>query len=337
MSFSTALIVMVFGFFIVAVIVHSVFVVLIEMMLAPRYNMQTDSITIFGYTFIKNRNTGEFKFCKGKLSPIISCNTVADISKIHTEYFIENNRKMMKMQALWEILVCVMICVPGILSVVFLSNDNKIGYGKLFFYSIFAGIIFHTISGLIIKLIVMHKMKHGLAGEIERLRWMLIAGIPYDEFHMRRLEELPYKNSMFIEKLMYLHYYVCEQLALGNMEEVGKTTKRMNDILAMKEEFMTQYTGFYYWLVTYYSGFEVNEFYAKQCMRKIEGIVKKDEDANAKRVLAYYHYGILKDYHKARMYLDEGLKRVEHFSRYAEQDQERTLLMRLSDMLKLME
>lgn len=333
MSLSTALMVVIIGFFMVATIVCSVFRTLIELLLAPKYNMRTDSITIFGYTYIKDRDTGKFKFCKGKLSPIISCNTVADLSKMRTEHFLDNNQKMMKKQALWEVFVCVMICVTGILCVVFLSSDNKIGYGKLFCYSIFAGMIFSTIFSLVTKCIVMHKMKHGLAGEIERLRMMLISGIPYDEFHLKRMEELPYKNNMFIEELMYLHYYVCEQLALGNMEEIGKTTKRMYDILATKEDFLVQYTGFYYWLVTYYSGFEVNEFYAKQCMKKIEGIVKKDEDANAKRVLAYYHYGILKDYNKARMYLDEGLERVEHFSRYAEQDQERELLMRLNDML----
>lgn len=67
MSFSTALMIVIIGFFMVATIVCSVFRTLIELLLATKYNMRT-------------------------------------------EYFLENNQNMMKKQALWEILGCVMIC-----------------------------------------------------------------------------------------------------------------------------------------------------------------------------------------------------------------------------------
>lgn len=179
---------------------------------------------------------------------------------------------------------------------------------------------------------VKKNMANGLAGEVEKTRRMICDGVPYEQLDLRPIEELSHSGVTDVEILFYNQFYVCSNLALGNMHEVAKATEEMRNIVEKTEFFVKSYVNAYYWLVTYYSYFEPKEYYAKRYMERVKSFLKKDPDANAKRVFAYYHYAV-KDYATARTYVNMALDSVDNFSRYAEQDQEKQLLHMLDEEL----
>lgn len=57
-------------------------------------------------------------------------------------------------------------------------------------------------------------------------------------------------------------------------------------------------------------------------------------DANGRRVLAYYYYGIKHDIEKSRRYVEEGMSVIEKYGLPgAERELERKLLMELDEMI----
>ena len=102
-----------------------------------------------------------------------------------------------------------------------------------------------------------------------------------------------------------------------------------------KREFILQETLSYYWLIFYYSRYEINPVNADTFFERVSRTLLNDSDANAKRVLAYYYYGVKNDIPKAQQYLREGFAVVDKFSvPGAERDLERKLLLDLDEIIQ---
>ena len=81
---------------------------------------------------------------------------------------------------------------------------------------------------------------------------------------------------------------------------------------------------------------EINPEIAALYYNKASAAMASDNDANTKRVLAYYAYGIQRDPQKARFFIDKANEVIDKFSPTApaENRLERRLINELDDILK---
>ena len=122
-------------------------------------------------------------------------------------------------------------------------------------------------------------------------------------------------------------------LETGNIAAMHKPIQDMTNYFRNQHFIMAQ-TPNYYWLVFYYSRYELNPSAATYFLNMIRDSIEHDKDANAKRVLAYYAFGIEQDFPKARRLVNEGFACVDSFSVGAERELERKLLLELDGFLR---
>lgn len=104
-------------------------------------------------------------------------------------------------------------------------------------------------------------------------------------------------------------------MACDKREELAESIEEIRDTLISKDDvFQMSLKIAYCMLVYYYSEIDVNAKYATIFYNKAGKMLTEDKDANSKRILAYYNYGITKDYEAAERYLKEGLALVDSFS-----------------------
>ena len=90
----------------------------------------------------------------------------------------------------------------------------------------------------------------------------------------------------------------------------------------------------YMWLIFWYSRYDIDPSAAKAFYDRVGHVLENDKDANAKRVLGYYAFGIERDIYKAQRYVNEGLAVIESFSLPGEErEMERKLLRELQGFI----
>ena len=145
----------------------------------------------------------------------------------------------------------------------------------------------------------------------------------------------PVKRRALNEKVLYLMFYCEYLLDAGRTEEMRYPIYSLNNMLS-GEPFSLQFILAYMMLIFYYSRYEINPEIAALYYNKASAAMASDNDANTKRVLAYYAYGIQRDPQKARFFIDKANEVIDKFSPTApaENRLERRLINELDDILK---
>ena len=158
-------------------------------------------------------------------------------------------------------------------------------------------------------------------------------GIPFEQMDLKPVSQLPYKNPSKLEKMMYYQLYIPYLIDRNDIEGLKDPIREMTDFYG-KRDYIVQETLSYYWLIFYYSRYEINPANADAFFTRVSGTLLSDSDSNAKRVLAYYHFGVKRDVEKAEQYIKEGLAVIDKFSLPgAEREQERKLLLDLEAII----
>lgn len=318
------------GFCIAADLVVQVIENILKIIFVPRFGLKISSVSFFGLFFIKQNDRWEVSFRQPSL--LCQCAIGIDVSKP----IPEDSEKREKQAAYLVGVLMILIS----LSVAFLFSDyclklfhgEMISLSNIFILSFVTGMVFHSVVHMGICVYTWRVVMKRLAGYIDATIKKIRQGYSFEDLNLKPIEELPYK-ILKSEKMLYYNLYVYYLMVTGEVEEMQIISHEITYLLN-HSEFIIQYTGLYYWLVYYYSKYEIDPVMADKFFKSIRTILNKDSDANAKRVLAQYYYGIQKDMEKARKYLNEGLACVDSFSCGGERVLERKLLEELAETLR---
>ena len=299
-------------------------------LLAPHFGMKLSRISLFGMQF--TLQDGVWTRSKCRFSHVIQHLLTVDIQKPVPPDIEKKERILEAVRVLILFAVSIpllILCWQPILRCVH-------GTGSLpdwFLAGLSVSMVWHSIVTMGIRLYVYGVMMKQLSGYNQSLINRLRAGERFADMGLRPVEELPYRNPKEMEKMMYYLFYLNAMLETGNIAAMHKPIQEMTNYFRNQDFIMSQ-TGNYYWLVFYYSRYELNPSAATYFLNIIRDSIEHDKDANAKRVLAYYAFGIEQDFPKARHFVNEGLACVDSFSIGAERDLERKLLLELDGFLR---
>lgn len=324
------LIFLVLGFFIISIMAVQMIEVILNIIFIPRFGFKISFVSFFGLVFMKQEE--KWKISLNGLSYLCQCNIMHDISKPVSEDSEKKERQasyLVKVSVLLISLFTAFMCSDCFLK---LFHGGTASLLDIFIVSFVTGMVVHSITHFGICVYTYKTIMKRLGGYVNTIGKKMCQGYSFEELNLRPIEELPYKNVSQTEKLLYYNFYVYYLVATGQTEKLPEISHEMTYLLEYSE-FIVQQTGLYYWLIYYYSRYEINSERADKFLKKVWPVLSEDSDANAKRVLAYYYYGIQRDREKARKYLKEGLDCVGDFSYGAERDLERKLLQELAEAL----
>ncbi len=331
MSFYTQGMLVITAFFLVSVWVKSLINIVEALFLSPRFDFCCKQVTVLWWRFVKEN--GKWRCYTDQFALVFQYVTCVDIEKPVSEDIDKKEKAyvaLSKAITLCISLLILVLCREMVFSFVRWDCSSAVEW----FLAPFAiGMVWHSVVDVFIALYVHLVVMKRLGGYVDSLIKRLRQGDSYESMNLKPLEELPYEKPTSMEKNMYYQFYIPYLISVGKTEEMKKPIKEMTDYF-LPREYILQETLNYYWLLYYYSRYEENTYYADIFYRKISSTLEKDTDANGKRVLAYYYYGIKKDVEKARRYVEEGMAVIEKFGLPgAERELERKLLMELDEMI----
>ena len=171
-----------------------------------------------------------------------------------------------------------------------------------------------------------------LGGYTQSLIKRLRAGERIADMGMKPVSELSFSHPGEVEKMMYYGIYMLYLYDTDQIDAMRQPVREMTAYLrdrAFEPNLILQY----YWLIFYYSRYELNPQLADCFLDKVSSVIFADKDANAKRVLGYYYFGIVRDIEAASRYVKEGLAVIDNFSTGDERDIEKILLLTLQDYI----
>ena len=301
------------------------------MLLAPRFGFKLNQFSLFGHQFLKQN--GIWTHRRDKRSIHIQSMLRVDLTQPRPADVLERQEK--QLEALRVLLLCI---VTALLTVPSIPSILRIWHGgtdllDAFLAGLSVGMCFQSLTTIGIRLYVYGVMMKKLGGYVQSLTNRLRAGAHFSDLGLRPVEELPYRNPTGIEKRLYYGLYLSAMLESGQIGALQKPTRELTAMLRDSDVLIAD-TWCYYWLVFYYSRFELNPAAATHFLNKIRTTIEHDRDANAKRVLAYYAFGIEQNFPKSRAFLDEAYAVIDQFSTLGERDLERRLLDELDKFLR---
>lgn len=331
MSFYTQGMLVITAFFLVSVWAKTLINIVEALFLAPRYGFCCKQVSIFWWVFKKEQ--GKWTCNRECFSLIIQYTVSVDIEKPIPEDIDKKERIYVALSKAITFLVSMIVlvlCKDFVHALVRLECSNAV---ELFFAAFSVGMVWHSIVDVFISLYTYLVLMKRLGGYVDSLIKRLRNGETYESMNLQPVEDLPYKNPTMYEKGMYYLFYIPYLICMDRIEALKQPIKEMTDHY-LAREYILQETPIYYWLIYYYSRYEVNEYYANVFCHKVSSTLEKDMDANGRRVLAYYYYGIKHDIETSRRYVEEGMSVIEKYGLPgAERELERKLLMELDEMI----
>ena len=319
------------GFFLCAVWLKELIQLATAVLLAPKFGFKVNRILIFNQIFRKE--DGKWTRTTGKMSRTIQCLPTVDLTRKFEPGEAEKNERKMESLRVFVLMAIgaflLLLCWQPFMRVLDLSG-NMLDW---FLSGLSLGLCWHSIVALGIRSCVYGVMMKRLPGYVQSLTNRLRAGERFGSMGLRPIEELPFKDPKPMEKMFYYCYYLSAMLETGQIGALQKPTREMT-VYFRDSEYLVAHTWSYYWLVFYYSRFELNPAAATHFLNKIRPDIESDKDANAKRILAYYAFGIEQDFPKARALLSEAYAVIDKFSSDGEQELERKLLSDLDGFLR---
>lgn len=200
----------------------------------------------------------------------------------------------------------------------------------LIFYVI--GLIVRALLGIVVVVFVLNAATNGLTGYCETIRKKLVKGYMYEELEMKSIDELNFDKPSRFSLGIYYTYYFNYLYSVGRIDELKDVVTNLGATLN-PDKFNLYDTPKYYSLIYYYSYYDPCVEMAEYYYNVVSKILEKDNDANGKRVLAYYHFGITHNYEMALKCVDEGIAAIDKFSVEAEKSIEKKMLNELKDVI----
>ena len=337
MSYYSQMMIVLIAFFLVSVWVKSLIKILGALYIAPKFGYCCKQISVLWWTFLKKDE--KWSCHLGKCALVFQHMLCIDIKKPVPKDINKKGRMYTVLShgiTLLISLVVLILCKKSVIS--FISFDCSNGL-ELFCAAFSVGMVFHSLADIVISLYTNMVIMKRLGGYVDSLINRLRNGESYESMNLKPVAELPYKNPTMLEKNLYYMLYLSYLIVVGKIEDMKAPINEMTAFF-LQREYILQETLSYYCLIFYYSRYEINAQYADIFLRKVYSTIEKDSDANAKRVLAYYYYGVKHDIEKARQYVKEGIAVVNNFGLPgAERELEQRLLFELDDIItkKLLE
>lgn len=321
-----------FSFFVVSIWLKELVQLCTGLLLAPIFGFKLNRFSLFGLGFTKE--DGAWKCSRGTPSILIQSLITVDLTKSYTPEEIEKKEKQfetLRILILFAVSGAIMpLCFQPILHVI----NHSASVPDAFLAGLGIGMCWHSLAALLIRLYVYGIMMKKLSGYVQTLTNRLRAGERFSVLGLRPIEELPYQNPTQIEKMLYYSYYLSAMLEQGEIGALQKPTREMTSYFR-ERDYILQNTWHYYWLIFYYSRYELNPMLATHFLNKVRNTIENDKDVNAKRVLAYYAFGIEQNFSKSRMLADEAYAVLEKFPTEGERELERKLLAELDSFLRM--
>ncbi len=318
------------AFFFVSIWLKSIIEIVTGLLLAPKFGLRVSRIDVLHLQFV--RQDGRWVRSTKKFSYLIQHLITVDVSKPVPEDIDTKEKQFNAIRLGILFVISGLICAAcsGPLRVL-VSGEPSVLESFLGVFGV--AMVIHSISALSIALYTYGVMMKRMGGYVNSLTKRLRAGDSFTSMHLLPVEELPYKKITDIEKMFYYGYYLNAMLEQNEIGALQKPTREMT-LYFRNRDYIVQETWNYYWLVFYYSRFELNAAAAQHFLERIRTTIEKDNDANAKRVLAYFAFGIEQDFPKARALLNEAYAVIDKFSVGAERVLERRLLDELDGFLR---
>lgn len=318
-------------------IISLIIISLIQAAMAKMYGFFVASLSIMGIVWDRDRETGRYTVRFNKFTIVSECLVTLDVTKPMTEESLEeserNNIKFIKTSTIVSSIIIVILSIVSFRYFQVLRCDYSMKYVSAFLQGLGIYFVVFPVTLIIAAAKTIKRTTKGLGAEVEKIRRLLLRGFRFESMDLKPLEQLGYSDSSVDEKRLYYCFYCEYLLSMERIEELGETVEKLREILKNKGTSIS-YMPSYYWLIFYYSEFDVNPAYANKFFNITRKALIADKDANGRRILAYYYYGIKKDYATARKYLDEGLNCVDKFPVVSEREIERKLLLKLDERLK---
>lgn len=326
-----ALIILLTGFFPVAIFIKELLQILVALVFAPSFGMVCDHISFCGFTFIRREGKWTYRYIRSEIT-LLQHDVKIDLKRCDPEKANRNER-------IFEILRIIILLVISVCLVILsldasreLTHFRDMNALTLLFVSGAWGLLFLSISKLLILLYVYLILMKGLTGYMESLINRIRQGESFTSLGMKPVDALSYPNATKLERMMYHNLYLTYLIEAKKYDEMKPIISEMTEYY-QNREYIIQDTPGYYMLVFYYSVLEPQEDMAEYFFEKVKNAILTDPDANAKRILACYLLNVVKNHELARKYTDEGLLAVEKFSTGAERELERRLLLELNTTL----
>ncbi len=321
-----------FAVFVVSIWILELLKMVMNLTVAPLFGLQCCMISGFGLLF-KNED-GKWKCKKDKFMPVIQDMVVVDISKPVPE-------DIDKKSALYMLICNIAELIVAVVAFILLKEQVRAGMqwynasaSEIFLGALGCGLILnatiHLFMGLYTRVVLMKTLAGYTDVAVKKLR----QGVSFEAMGLKPVSQLPYKKPTKIEKMMYYQLYVPYLIWIGDIDGLKEPMEEMREYFA-KRDYILQETLNYYWLIFYYSRYEIKPVNADAFLERVSNTLLNDNDANAKRVLAYYYYGVKNDIPKAQQYIREGVAVVDKFSVPGpERELERKLLSDLDEIIQ---
>lgn len=332
MSTYSKLMIVFFAVFMVSLWILSLLKIVMNLTVAPLFGLRCCTISGFGLLFMNE--DGKWKCKKDKFMPVIQDMVVIDILKPVPE-------DVDKKSALYMLICNIAELIVAVAAFILLKEQVRAGMqwhnasaSQIFLGALGCGLLLnavvHFFMGLYARLVLMKT----LAGYVDVMVKKMRQGVPFDAMDLKPISQLPYKKPNKMEKMMYYQLYVPYLIWNGDIDGLKEPMEEMREYFA-KRDFILQETLNYYWLIFYYSRYEIHPVNADAFFERVSRTLLNDTDANAKRVLAYYYYGVKNDIPKAQQCLREGFAVIDKFSVPGpERDLERKLLLDLDEIIQ---
>ncbi len=305
--------------------------ILVAVAIAPLFGFRLSSINVFGTLFARHCDNKWVK-SRGKFSLYLTHRCMPKDLTVSVPR---------KTEIIFMILrSLVFVLTACVITALFFQNIAKAVLSVFFSTylpdTFFLGLSFGAVMSAMIFIVFFIRScgKSGLSEHIRSIIELIRAGVPFAEFNMKPLGELPYKTDKNSERDIYNCFYLMYLISAGQYGELWMPAHELTDHILQDRSNTGNSITVLYILIFYYSRYELNPELAKKFLDRAGTTIAADTDANAKRVLAYYAYCVEGDRQKARFFTDQALACVDIFSVGSERELERRLIQELDDTLK---
>ena len=319
------------GFFLIAVWLKELLSMAAELVLAPHFGQRVKMLSFFGLRF-ECGDDGRWEKKPFRYSQLIQTLVVPDLRHGVPENLERREKRFLLLRCSVLLLISTLLLILTRGSILALF-ERRAGYPDVFLAGLSLGLAFHSLYTLGIYIYVYAVMMKRLGGYTQHLLRRIRQGEPISQMELVPVDALPYKKAGKTERMLYYNIYLLWLLLRGDTAGMKAPIREMTDYYRSRE-YIPQDTLGYYWLIFYYARYDLNPSAAAFFYDKVRQVITADPDANAKRVLAYYAFGIERNPGKAQQLVTEGLACVDSFSQPGEErEAERRLLLELQGFL----
>ena len=320
----------VFGFFIISLLFANFLTGITQLITAKKFNFIVKWFSFFGLFFCKNgekwsnNNGGFMPFCECVMN-FNKESLKQDSIELQKRFYLFENYSTLTISLLFNIYTIYLFFS--------LVNGKSLSMFDIFYIGFSFGMLFHSFRHLKTTNYIYNILYKGFLGYVQSKCDLMKFNENFDNFDLKPIEELPYKSISNAEKIIYYLLYCNYLLSLNRIEEMKKVSQELSE-LVIKQMFLLNFCKAYYWLIFYYSEFEIDKEKADIFLKKAKPALSIDNDPSAKMVLAYYSYRMYEDKANAMSLIEEGLSVVDDNLILAEKNLQKKLLLNLKNEIE---